>query len=189
MNRAKRNWSIAIGAVVLASFLIIVSGVLPYRIYIVHTGSMSPSIDSRSAVIVRQHEYKVGQPISFLEQGQVITHRLVSIAPGGTITTKGDANETADPWSVAKEDVIGGVIASPAELGYWLMYFKNPLGVASIFLAMLVCWQIYAWGGSLSRPRPADTSAAALARSAGRGAIHSQAPSIQTVQTTTADIV
>jgi signal peptidase len=160
-NHTKRNCSIVVGAVVLAAFIIIVSGVLPYRVYIVHTGSMSPSIDSRSAVIVRQHEYKVGQPISFIEQGQVITHRLVSITPDGTITTKGDANTTTDPWSVAKKDVIGGVIAAPSELGYWLMYFKNPLGIASIFLAMLMCWQIYAWGGSLSNPSTKKGKAAA----------------------------
>jgi signal peptidase len=141
----KRRQFIAliVGAVVLAAFAIIVSGILPYRVYIVHTGSMEPTIFSRSAVLVQQHVYRVGQPISFYEQGGVITHRLVRVNADGTAVTKGDANQTADPWTIKISAIIGGVIASPPEAGYWLMYLKSPFGLASILLSAIVCWQLF----------------------------------------------
>ena len=45
-------------ACVLALYL---TGAVPYRVYVVHTGSMSPTIPSRSAVVVREGSYHVGQ--------------------------------------------------------------------------------------------------------------------------------
>lgn len=139
-------------AVVLTAFFIVVSGILPYRVYIVHTGSMEPTITPRSAVIVQEHVYQVGQPISFYEQGGVITHRLVRVNADGTAITKGDANETADPWTIKTSAIIGGVVANPPELGYWLMYLKNPLGLASIFLSVMVCWQLLSLGKHSGEP-------------------------------------
>ena len=139
-------------AVVLTAFLIVVSGVLPYRVFIVHTGSMEPTISSRSAVIVEQNVYKVGQPISFYEQGGVITHRLIRVNADGTAITKGDANQTADPWTIKTSAIIGGVVANPPELGYWLMYLKNPLGLASILLSAIVCWQLLSIGEHPGEP-------------------------------------
>jgi signal peptidase I len=141
---------IVVGALALAAFGVIASGVLPYRVFIVHTGSMSPTIPSTSAVIVRLHDYKVGQPISYYEQGTVITHRLVAINSNGTIVTKGDANATDDPWHPRTSAIIGGVVAAPPHLGYWLMYLKNPLGLGSILLAALTCWLIWSFVGQTS---------------------------------------
>jgi signal peptidase len=134
-----------------------VVGVLPYRIYVVHTGSMDPTIPSTSAVIVRTGEYAVGQPVSFVEQGEVITHRLVRIHSDGTIDTKGDANATIDPWHVSKSAIIGGVVAAPAQLGYWLVFLRNPFGLISIAFGVLVCWQLWALSGER---KPDDTKSA-----------------------------
>lgn len=143
MKRRKIIALIVSCSVVLTAFLIIVSGVLPYRVFIVHTGSMEPTISSRSAVIVEQHIYRVGQPISFYEQGGVVTHRLIRVNSDGTAVTKGDANQTADPWTIKTSSIIGGVVANPPELGYWLMYLKNPLGLLSVLLSAIVCWQLF----------------------------------------------
>lgn len=149
LKAMKRRQIIAliVGAVVIAAFAVIVSGILPYRVYIVHTGSMEPTISSRSAVIVQQHVYRVGQPISYYEQGGVVTHRLVRMNADGTAITKGDANQTADPWTIKTSAIIGGVIAAPPEIGYWLMYLKNPFGLASILLSIIVCWQLFSFSG------------------------------------------
>lgn len=146
MRRRKIVALLVAAAVVLTAFVIVVSGILPYRVYIVHTGSMEPTISSRSAVLVQQHVYRVRQPVSFYEQGGVITHRLVRVNADGTATTKGDANETPDPWTIKTSAIIGGVVAAPPEVGYWLMYLKNPLGLASILLSAIVCWQFFSLG-------------------------------------------
>jgi len=145
VKRWKLITLITTGAIILLAFAFVVSGLLPYRVYIVHTGSMSPTIPSTSAVIVRTHEYQVGQPISFYEQGTVITHRLVRINADGTIDTKGDANATDDPWHVPTSAVIGGVVAAPPQLGYWLQYLRNPFGLASILLSLIACWLIWSF--------------------------------------------
>jgi len=146
MTRRKVIALVVSAAVVLTAFLIIVSGILPYRVFIVHTGSMEPTISSRSAVIVEQHVYRVGQPISFYKQGGVVTHRLVRVNADGTATTKGDANQTPDPWTIKSSSIIGGVIAAPPELGYWLMYLKNPFGLISVLLCAIVCLQLLSLG-------------------------------------------
>ncbi len=143
MKRLRLAIACVIPLLVAVAFVLAATGALPYKLYVVHTGSMSPTIPSRSAVIVQEHYYRVGQPIAFLADGTVITHRLISVNADGTITTKGDANETPDPWQVRSSAIIGGVVASPSELGYWLTYLKNPLGLALILASAVLLWQIW----------------------------------------------
>ncbi|MBK4348976.1 signal peptidase I [Lacisediminihabitans changchengi] len=153
MKRWKAVTLAATALLALAAFAVIASGVLPYRLYIVHTGSMSPTITSRSAVLVRTGEYRVGQVITFTVADEVITHRLKSIDSAGRMTTKGDGNGTDDPWTLTKNDIIGGVIASPPDLGYWLMYLKNPLGLLSILVGAFVFWQLWSLGNGVGEAR------------------------------------
>lgn len=142
-----KRWMLAaqilIAATVLAVVVVIAFGLLPYRVFVVHTGSMTPTIPSTSAVIVKENQYHVGQVISFHEQGGVITHRLIHINADGTIVTKGDANPTVDPWHPPTSAIIGGVVAAPDHVGYWIIYLRNPLGIASLGLGLLACWLIW----------------------------------------------
>jgi signal peptidase len=148
VKRLKKIMLVSVPLVVVIAIIIFVSGVLPYKVYVLHTGSMTPTVPSRSAVIVYVHQYHVGQVVTFTEDGQTVTHRLISINAAGLITTKGDANATADPWHPPQSQIIGGVVATVPELGYWLVYLKSPLGAASVLLAMLAIWQIWALGSS-----------------------------------------
>ena len=118
-----------------------VAGTIPYRVYVVHTGSMSPTIPSGSAVIVEQHRYRIGQVITFREHGETVTHRLVAVVADGTAVTKGDANRSTDPWRVAPQNIVGGVVLAPHWLGFALVYLRTPPGAASIVLAWLALWQ------------------------------------------------
>ena len=127
---------LAIG--VLVAYL---SGAIPYRVYVVHTGSMSPTIPSRSAVIVHEGSYHVGQVITFRERGVTVTHRLIAIDPDGSVDTKGDANRTVDPWHSRRSDIVGGVVLAPHLVGYVLVYLGQPAGAASLVLALLGLWQ------------------------------------------------
>lgn len=113
-----------------------------YKVFVIHTGSMSPTIPSGSAVLVHEGHYRLGQVITLTEDGLTVTHRLVSINAAGLTTTKGDANATVDPWHVPKAQIIGGVVLAPRFVGYWILYFKNPLGIVSALVAVLVVWQI-----------------------------------------------
>jgi signal peptidase I len=147
MMRPKLFLMLLMPLLALAVFVVVATGAVPYKVYVVHTGSMTPAIPPKSAVVVQTHEYHIGEPVSFYLNGSVITHRLVAINSDGTVDTKGDANATVDPWHVATSAIIGQVVAAPAELGYWLMYFKNPVGLASILVSALACWQIWSFVG------------------------------------------
>jgi signal peptidase len=118
-----------------------VFGAIPYRVYVIHTGSMSPTIPPRSAVLVREGRYQPGQVIAFRRPGGIVTHRLVSLNADGTLNTKGDANRSLDPWRVQRRDVIGGVVLAPHMVGFALVYLRSPLGAASLALAFLLTWQ------------------------------------------------
>lgn len=101
---------------------------------------MAPTIPPTSLVVVQTHEYHVGQVISFYKQGEVVTHRLVGVNSDGALTTKGDGNATADPTTTLRSNVIGGVIASPAWLGYWVVFFQNPAAIVALLLIILIIW-------------------------------------------------
>ncbi len=137
----------AVTVTVLALYL---GGAVPYRVYVIHTGSMSPTIPSRSAVLVREGRYHVGQVVTFREHGALVTHRLVAIHPDGTVDTKGDADRSLDPWHVRTSDIVGGVVLAPHLVGFALVYVRSPLGAASLLLAVLLVWQTVGLAG----PRP-----------------------------------
>ena len=166
MGKLARNTLLAV--LVLAALVpavLLATGVLPYKVYIVHTGSMTPTIPSRSAVIVREGVYHVGQVISFESQNGLVTHRLIARKADGVLVTKGDANRTADPGSTTAAQVIGGVVAAPRMLGYWLVYLKNPMGAASLFLTILCLWLIYSITvGLAERQQLAQAQGATLAQ-------------------------
>jgi signal peptidase len=132
----------------LAAVLVLyLGGSIPYKVYVIHTGSMSPTIPPKSAVLVQEGHYRVGQVVAFRVHDEVVTHRLMAIKPGGVIVTKGDANRSADPWRVLTSSIIGGVVAAPHEVGYLLVYLKTPAGIASILMLILVVLQV----GTLAR--------------------------------------
>ncbi|WP_035835389.1 signal peptidase I [Cryobacterium roopkundense] len=131
---------VTVFALVGAPVVLIATGVLPYRAYVVQTGSMIPAIPPESLVVVHVKEYAVGQVITFLREGAVVTHRLMSVNADGSLVTRGDANEADDASSVAVADVIGGVVASPPKVGFWVVYFQNPLTLGSLVLCVLSFW-------------------------------------------------
>jgi signal peptidase len=129
--------------VLLVPAILLASGALPYRLYVIHTGSMSPTIPSRSAVVVREGTYRLGQVITYRTSNGVVTHRFIKRNANGELATKGDANRTEDPSAISRAQVIGGVVAAPRMVGYWIVYFKQPAGLASLFLAVVCAWLVY----------------------------------------------
>ena len=139
--------SIVVPIVFVAMLVVAIAAVMGTnkRVYVVHTGSMNPTIPIKSAVVVAEHSYHLGQVITFRESGAVVTHRFIGVNADGTLVTKGDANTTADPWKVTRADVIGGVVAAPRGLGYWLVYLRNPAGFGSVLgsvLCITLIWSI-----------------------------------------------
>lgn len=122
-----------------------------YRVYVLRTGSMTPTYPTGSVVLDRpgRGHYAVGQVITFdrVELGEkVVTHRIVKIRPDGSITTKGDANRTPDVWTVTPHQVRGSVVFGVKDLGYALVFLRQPTGVAALALSiasMAMLWGLF----------------------------------------------
>ncbi len=111
-------------------------GVFGYQIKIVQSGSMEPAIATGGMIIIAPAaSYGVGDVITFGEDTATkipTTHRITAIetSPLGRslYTTKGDANEEADPIAVRDSDIIGKVFVAVPYVGYLLEFARTPLG-------------------------------------------------------------
>jgi signal peptidase len=121
-----------------------------YRIYVVHTGSMEPTYMPGDLVIDRPAPHvRPGEVITFRHSdvtADVVTHRVTAVTPQGLISTKGDANRSADAWQIRPDQVQGRVTLHLHGLGYLAVYLKQPSGLASLvtaLLAIVLLWGIF----------------------------------------------
>lgn len=140
-ERTKRRM-MRLGLVLVAATVIspLISSLSPAQPYAIATSSMEPSIQKGSLVISAPGEPEVGDVVvyeSALGSHQVHRVKDVTERDGTTYyTTRGDANERADSFSVPAENVRGVVTQSAPYVGYlWLIPLELQLG---IFVTMLV---------------------------------------------------
>lgn len=87
------------------------------QILSVVSGSMSPSIDVGSAIVIKKEEnYYVNDIISYRNQNKIITHRV--IYSGKYYLTKGDANNIIDAIQIDKSQILGKVAFNIPWVGY-----------------------------------------------------------------------
>lgn len=165
----RRTWTIVlltVACVSVAFSVLYVSGLIPYKFEIVHTGSMEPTIPSGNAVLIHRGHYSIGNAVTYVVHHETITHRLLSVDASGDMTTKGDANARPDPWHPPTTAITGGVIANVRYLGYVLYYvFGTPTGALSIVLLFVLLWQVKALAREVF-PDPSPDEEAALVASA-----------------------
>jgi signal peptidase I len=131
----------------LAVLLTPVSQLAGWEIFAVLSGSMEPTIKVGGIVAVHPvpaDQLKVGDVITFVDQNRpdtFVTHRIVELAVTdgqATAKTKGDANDTADAWSVPANKAVGRVDLSLPYLGYLMIWLSSPLAkVAILGIAVL----------------------------------------------------
>jgi signal peptidase len=124
---------IAVIALLLLTTMIPIPGNLQAKV--VKSGSMEPSIKTGGIVFVHPStSYEVGDIITFGKDTKTViptTHRIVKVNGNGsskTFTTKGDANDVADPTDTRLGDVSGKVVFSVPYLGFVLDFARKPLG-------------------------------------------------------------
>lgn len=80
-----------------------------YTVFGVQTGSMADEINAGDWIIVKsQKNFKTDDIVTFMQDGEFITHRIVEMF-NNTIVTKGDANNTKDA-PINKDQIVGKVI-------------------------------------------------------------------------------
>jgi len=127
---------VSIGLVI--SLFLITSGATnsSYKAFVVLSGSMEPALPVGSMVFTKSKpNYKVGEIISFNQGNKTITHRVAGKKhTDNTFLTKGDANEEADTWSVAQQEIIGASVFHIPYIGYFSEFVRTPKG----FVAFVV---------------------------------------------------
>lgn len=121
-----------------------------YRLYIVHTGSMAPTLLAGDVVLdgPPKGTYHPGEVITFRHSDlttDLVTHSVIDVE-GGMIHTKGDANRTADVWDIRPNQVQGVVVRRFPRLGYLFIFLRQPAGIASVALgglALILLWRLF----------------------------------------------
>ena len=150
-------------AVVAFAGLAVGPHVLGYRTMTMLTASMSPSIDPGDVTIVTPlavSDVTEGMVITYhipIGERQLITHRVVSVEHGTdgsvTVQTKGDNNESVDPWSATLEgDTAYQVRAVIPEIGHVIHALRTPAVATALVYgapALVAGWLLL----SIWRPR------------------------------------
>lgn len=132
---AKIIQSLIIGLLIVASLLLIFTQVnfLGFQMFSVQSGSMEPELKTGSIVFnLKFPGYRNGEIITFQKQGTNITHRIVEVSKGDQdieYAVKGDANDSADPDRVAKNQVSGRVLLSIPYFGYFAGFLRTLPGL------------------------------------------------------------
>ena len=118
-----------------------VVNILGYKSYIIKTNSMEPTISINDVVItkkVKKEKIKKGDVITFLQDGEVITHRITQIEDNGNYTTKGDNNNIEDTFKITYENIEGKHILTIPYLGKIVQALDNKIVFLIITLIILI---------------------------------------------------
>ncbi len=117
---------------------------------VVLSGSMEPTLSVNDVIIVREQEsYNVGDIVVYENGREMIVHKIIE-KNGDTLTTKGDANNTADE-PISTEAVKGKVAFSVPYAGAIVKALRSPVGAIVIILAAVLLTE-----GSFRRKKESD---------------------------------
>ena len=153
INDSKRSLIIKIVTITIVAIIITSTVVFFYNLngksldfsdsslLVVPTGSMDgeptqyeiSTIPKNSMIMVhnlsddQKKDLAIGDVITFTQAGILKVHRIISIdAVSGTLVTKGDANQSADP-QITFDDVSGKVVGVSAVVGGIISTLRNTL--------------------------------------------------------------
>jgi len=118
-----------------------------FHVQTVLTGSMRPTVSPGDLAItqgVPMSSLRVGDAIVFTPptETQSVLHRIAS-REGDVITTKGDANNVADPWSITLQGSTGYRLVFVVPYLGWLTELRSVgLVVAGLCVALLILLEI-----------------------------------------------
>ncbi len=117
---------------------------------VVLSGSMEPTLSVNDVIVVREQEsYNVNDIVVYEDGREMIVHKIIEKS-GDALTTKGDANNTADePISI--DAVKGKVVFSVPYAGAVVKALRSPVGAIVIILAAVLLTE-----GSFRRKKESD---------------------------------
>jgi len=141
----------------LFAWVVIVWTVVGWEPMVITTGSMQPAINPGDIILSAPPEDDIrlaaGTVITFADPvrpGELITHRIDTVNPDGTYTTRGDANSSADSYEVTTDELTGvGRLLVPA-VGLPRVWMDE--GRLFIVIGWAIATALSVWG-ALHKPR------------------------------------
>lgn len=119
------------------------------KTFCIISGSMEPEIQVNDVVIIKevpQNEINKDDIISFVVDGETITHRVKNIekAKSGELlyTTQGDANNIEDETKIIYEDIEGKYIGKIPKVGKIIMALKSKTTLATVIAVLILLYLI-----------------------------------------------
>ncbi|MBS6041941.1 signal peptidase I [Clostridium baratii] len=124
------------------------TGLFGYKFYDVLTGSMSPTINPGSLIIVKEiddTEIKEGDIITFKgnSTSNLTTHRVVEVIENDNnikFQTKGDANDVLDPMLIDGNLLVGKVILDIPYMGKVMSFINQYRVIIVILIIAYLCF-------------------------------------------------
>lgn len=121
-----------------------------YGLANVLSGSMEPTFSKGTLLVVKEEKnIKKGEIVVYQSGSELIVHRVIDIDKN-RITTKGDANNIADP-TFDKAEIKGVVIMTIPFLGSIAATLKTPMGIIIILIGAILLIE-----GSFRKQREID---------------------------------
>ncbi len=163
-----------------------------YERYVITGGSMSGTFEKGSIAIeekVPVEELQVGDVITYQPPADsgtssLVTHRIVSVRPGedgrALLRTKGDANDSIDPWRFSLAGSSQPVVRHTVPyVGYAFIALADRelrmlvIGVPAGLIALLALRDVAV---ALRRPRPATSTVVTVPAQATRRPVRERTP-------------
>ena len=106
-----------------------------YSVFEVQTGSMGEAVEPGDWIVVKYSKnIKLDDIITFKQDGEFITHRVIE-AYQGTYVTKGDANDAKDD-PITQEQIVGKVVKVLPAFGIFKKTIFNPYVLVAIIITV-----------------------------------------------------
>lgn len=117
-----------------------------YKAYVITTNSMEPELKKDDVVVIKkakEDNLKQGDIITFKQNGETITHRIVQIddiEDGKLYITKGDNNNVQDEQGLRFDQIEGKLVIKIPQLGKMVASFKNGIIIVLVLLISAIIY-------------------------------------------------
>lgn len=108
-----------------------------YTALAISSGSMEPTLNVDDIILVKVNsKYSVNDIVSYVKDGAIITHRVISVS-GNNIIVKGDANNSSDK-PISDKDIIGKVVKVYPHLKRWKDILSDPKTLIGLVITLVL---------------------------------------------------
>lgn len=112
-----------------------------YGAAVVLSGSMEPELSKGDLIIVKETDsFSMNQVVVYQDGNSLVVHRIIELNDG-SVTTKGDANNTLDD-PIETSRISGEVVLSFPYVGNIVEFIKTPIGTIIVIALAIILMEL-----------------------------------------------